>query len=402
MRTEDVSGLSASQSVSDHRDLKLPVYLDNHATTPLDSRVLDAMLPYLQGKFGNPASRSHSFGWEANSAVELARKQVANLIGAAPNEIIFTSGATESDNLAIKGVAEANRDRGRHIVTVVTEHKAVLDSCKYLEHAGTEVTYLPVGNDGLIDLDLFHRTLRDDTVLVTIMAANNETGVLQPVEQIGAMCRKRQIAFHTDAAQAAGKLPINVAQQNIDLLSISGHKLYGPKGVGVLFVRKNPALRVAPQIHGGGHEHGFRSGTLNTPGIVGLGKACELAQQELPRESCRIAGLRNRLRDRIMGDLDGVSMNGSLEQRLPGNLNVSFTRVQGEDLMTALDDIAVSSGAACTSDHVEPSYVLKALGLSDDLAQTSIRFGIGRFTTEEEIDYAAGRVIETVRQLRDF
>ena len=380
----------------------LPIYLDNHATTPLDPRVLEAMLPYLQNKFGNPASRSHSFGWEASKAVDLARRQVASLIGAAPDEIIFTSGATESDNLAIKGVAESNRDRGGHIITVLTEHKAVLDSCKHLEHCGFEVTYLPVQNDGLMNLGEFRRALRADTILVTIMAANNETGVLQPIQEIGAICRERGLAFHTDAAQAAGKVPINVSAQNVDLLSISGHKLYGPKGVGALYVRKGPDLTVAPQIHGGGHEHGLRSGTLNAPGIVGLGKACELAQQELPEESCRIAGLRNRLRDRITSELDGVSINGSIEHRVPGNLNVSFSGIQGEDLLTALDDIALSSGAACTSDHIEPSYVLKRLGLSDDLAQASIRFGVGRFTTEPEVDYAAGRVIETVRQLRQF
>jgi len=380
----------------------LPIYLDNHATTPLDPRVLESMLPFLQGKFGNPASRSHSFGWEASKAVDLARQQVAHLIGAAPEEIIFTSGATESDNLAIKGVAESDCDRGRHIITVHTEHKAVLDSCKHLEHCGFEVTYLPVQNDGRVDLDAFGRALRPETILVTVMAANNETGVLQPIAEIGAICRERRIAFHTDAAQAVGKVPINLAAQNVDLLSISGHKLYGPKGVGVLYVRKSSAVTVAPQIHGGGHEHGLRSGTLNAPGIVGLGKACEIAKNELPEEACRIAGLRNRLRERIMSELDGVTINGSIEHRVPGNLNVSFAGVQGEDLLTALDDIAVSSGAACTSDHVEPSYVLKALGLSDDLAQASIRFGLGRFTTEPEVDYAAGRVIETVRQLREF
>jgi cysteine desulfurase len=380
----------------------LPIYLDNHATTPLDPRVLESMLPFLQGKFGNPASRSHSFGWEASKAVDLARQQVAHLIGAAPEEIIFTSGATESDNLAIKGVAESDCDRGRHIITVHTEHKAVLDSCKHLEHCGFEVTYLPVQKDGRVDLDAFGRALRPETILVTVMAANNETGVLQPIAEIGAICRERRIAFHTDAAQAVGKVPINVAAQNVDLLSISGHKLYGPKGVGVLYVRKSSAVTVAPQIHGGGHEHGLRSGTLNAPGIVGLGKACEIAKNELPEEACRIAGLRNRLRERIMSELDCVTINGSIEHRVPGNLNVSFAGVPGEDLLTALDDIAVSSGAACTSDHVEPSYVLKALGLSDDLAQASIRFGLGRFTTEPEVDYAAGRVIETVRQLREF
>jgi len=378
MRTEAPPTFAQQRAAA---GVTLPIYLDNHATTPLDPRVLEAMLPYLQNKFGNPASLSHSFGWEASKAVDLARRQVASLIGAAPDEIIFTSGATESDNLAIKGVAESNRDRCGHIITVLTEHKAVLDSCKHLEHCGFEVTYLPVQNDGLMNLGEFRRALRADTILVTIMAANNETGVLQPIQEIGAICRERGLAFHTDAAQAAGKVPINVSAQNVDLLSISGHKLYGPKGVGALYVRKGPDLTVAPQIHGGGHEHGLRSGTLNAPGIVGLGKACELAQQELPEESCRIAGLRNRLRDRITSELDGVSINGSIEHRVPGNLNVSFSGIQGEDLLTALDDIALSSGAACTSDHIEPSYVLKRLGLSDDLAQASIRFGVGRFTT---------------------
>jgi cysteine desulfurase len=399
MRTEAPPSSPQPQAVG---GLKLPIYLDNHATTPLDPRVLETMLPYLQGKFGNPASRSHSFGWEASKAVDVARQQVSSLIGATPDEIIFTSGATESDNLAIKGVAESRRDDGGHIITVVTEHKAVLDSCKHLENCGFEVTYLPVQRDGLLDLDAFRRALRPDTILVTIMAANNETGVLQPIAEIGSICREREIAFHTDAAQAVGKVPLNVSEQHIDLLSLSGHKIYGPKGVGALYVRKNPALQVAPQIHGGGHENGFRSGTLNAPGIVGLGKACVLAQNELQEESCRIAGLRNRLRDRIMTELEGVSVNGSTEHRVPGNLNISFAGIQGEDLLTALDDIAVSSGAACTSDHIEPSYVLKALGLSDDLAQASIRFGLGRFTTEPEVDYAAGRVIETVRQLREF
>jgi cysteine desulfurase len=360
------------------------------------------MLPYLSGKFGNPASRSHSFGWEAAKAVDEARERVAKLIGAAADEIVFTSGATESNNLAIKGVAEVNRERGRHIVTVVTEHKAVLDSCKHLEQWGCEVTYLPVQSDGLIDLGELRRALRDDTILVSSMAANNETGVVQPFGEIGSICRKRRILFHTDAAQAAGKVPIDVGRDNIDLLSISGHKLYGPKGVGALYVRRNSDVRLAPQIDGGGHEHGMRSGTLNVPGIVGLGKACDLARTEMSEEACRIAGLRNRLRDGIVSQLSGVSVNGSSEQRLPGNLNVSFAGVQGEDLLTALDGIALSSGAACTSDHVDPSYVLKALGLSDELAQASIRFGLGRFTTQAEVDYAGARVVEGVRQLREF
>lgn len=382
--------------------VKLPIYMDNHATTPLDPRVLDEMLPYLREAFGNAASRSHSFGWAAGKAVDKAREQVANLIGGTADEIVFTSGATESDNLAIKGVADANRNRGRHIVTAVTEHKAVLDSCKRLEQYGFEVTYLPVQRDGLIDLDQLRRAFRDDTILVTIMAANNETGVLQPLAEIGKLCRERDATFHTDAAQGAGKIPIDVSKQCLDLASIAGHKIYGPKGVGALYVRRDPRVQVTAQIDGGGHEYGLRSGTLNVPGIVGLGAACSIAREQLPAEACRIAGLRNRLRDKLLAELDGVSVNGSGEHRLPGNLNVSFARVQGEELLTALDDIALSSGAACTSAHIEPSYVLKALGLTDELAQASLRFGIGRFNNEAEVDYVAGRVIETVRQLREL
>lgn len=381
--------------------IRLPIYLDNHATTPVDPHVLDEMLPYLKEKFGNAASRSHSFGWAADKAVQIARARVAKLIRARPEEIVFTSGATESDNLAIKGIAEAYRDKGTHIVTATTEHKAVLDSCKHLEHMGFRVTYLEVQKHGLIDLDDLSQSLTADTILVSIMFANNEVGVVQPIAEIGKVCRERGIAFHTDAAQAAGKAPIDVAAQNIDLLSISAHKLYGPKGVGILYVRKN-GPKVLPQIDGGGHEHGLRSGTLNVPGIVGLGKACEICSEELPQESSRIAQLRDRLRDKLAAGLDGISINGSMEHRLPGNLNVSFAGVDGEELLTALDDIALSSGAACTSAHIEPSYVLKALGLSDELAQASLRFGIGRFNTQDEVDYVAGRVIETVRQLRDL
>jgi cysteine desulfurase len=396
--------LAVNRQAADHvpaNSVNLPIYLDNHATTPVDPRVLEEMLPYFGEKFGNAASRNHSFGWAAEEAVETARVGIAQLIGARAEEIVITSGATEGDNLAIKGVAEAHREKGNHIVTAVTEHKAVLDSCRHLEKYGFRVTYLRVQKDGLIDLDDLRRSFGDDTILVTIMAANNETGVLQPIAEIGKLCRERGVVFHTDAAQAAGKIPIDVVAQNIDLLSISAHKLYGPKGVGILFVRSN-GLRLAPMIDGGGHEHGMRSGTLNVPGIVGLGKACEICEQEMPQESCRIAGLRNRLRDKIVSSLDEVYVNGSVEQRLPGNLNISFAGVDGEELLTALDDIAVSSGAACTSAHIEPSYVLKALGLADELAQSSLRFGIGRFNTEAEIDYVAGRVIETVQQLREL
>ena len=381
-------------------DLKLPIYLDNHSTTPVDPRVLEAMLPYLTDKFGNAASRSHSFGWAADQAVETARAQVASLIRARADEIVFTSGATESDNLAIKGIAEAYRSKGDHIITVATEHKAVLDSCKRLEKCGYSVTYLPVQNDGLIDLANFRRAMNDTTILVTIMAANNETGVLQPIEEIGKLCRERGVIFHTDAAQAIGKIPIDVVRQNIDLLSISAHKAYGPKGVGALYVRDG--INITPTIDGGGHERGMRSGTLNVPGVVGLARACEICHEEMLQESCRIAGLRNRLHEKIKAGLDEVYVNGSMEHRLPGNLNISFAGVDGEELMTAIDDVAVSSGAACTSAHIEPSYVLKALGASDELAQSSIRFGIGRFSSEAEIDYVAAKVVSTVQQLRDL
>jgi cysteine desulfurase len=381
-------------------NLKLPIYLDNHSTTPVDPRVLEEMLPYLSDKFGNAASRSHSFGWAADEAVETARARVATLIGATSEEVVFTSGATESDNLAIKGVAEAYRGKGNHIITAVTEHKAVLDSCKRLEKYGYCITYLPVKPDGLLSLEDVERAMDSQTILVSIMAANNEIGVLQPIEEIGKLCRDRGVIFHSDAAQALGKIPIGVVRQNIDLLSISAHKAYGPKGVGALYVRHG--IELFPAIDGGGHEHGMRSGTLNVPGIVGLGKACEISHEEMPHESCRIAGLRNRLHDKIESGLDEVYVNGSMEHRLPGNLNMSFAGVDGEELMTAIDDVAVSSGAACTSAHIEPSYVLKALGITDELAQSSIRFGIGRFNTEAEIDYVAAKVIHTVQQVREL
>ena len=394
------TNLTDKSALPSMSNLKFPIYLDNHATTPVDPRVLDAMLPYLADKFGNAASRSHSFGWSADEAVETARGQVAALIGANKNEIVFTSGATESDNLAIKGIAEAYRGKGNHIITVCTEHKAVLDSCKRLETSGCNLLYLPVKKDGLIDLDALCAAISDSTILVTIMAANNETGVLQPITEIGRLCREHGVIFHSDAAQAFGKIPLDMVRQNIDLLSISAHKLYGPKGVGALYVRRG--IEIVPIIDGGGHERGMRSGTLNVPGIVGLGKACEIAHREMSQESCRIAGLRDRLHEKIKSGLGEVYVNGSIEQRLPGNLNMSFAGVDGEELMTAIDDIAVSSGAACTSAHIEPSYVLKALGVSDELAQSSIRFGIGRFNTEAEIDYAAGKVVHTVQQLREL
>jgi cysteine desulfurase len=384
--------------------VKLPVYMDNHATTPMDPRVLEEMLPYFMEKFGNSASRNHSFGWSAEEGVELARERIAKLVGATTKEIIFTSGATESDNLAIKGVAEMYKEKGNHIITAVTEHKAVLDTCKRLEKYGYRVTYMPVQKDGLVDLEELKRAMDSGkTILVTIMAANNEIGVLQPFAEIGKLCRERGIIFHTDATQAVGKIPIDVNKQNIDLLSISAHKMYGPKGVGALYVRrKNPRVQISAIIDGGGHERGMRSGTLNVPGIVGLGKACAIASEEMTKEACHLAGLRNRLRDRIMSHLDEVYINGSMEHRLPGNLNISFAYVEGESLLMGINDIAVSSGSACTSATLEPSYVLKALGTGDDLAHSSIRFGIGRFNTEAEIDYVADRVVETVSRLREL
>ena len=388
---------------SNGKGVKLPIYMDNHATTPMDPRVLEEMLPYFMEKFGNAASRNHSFGWAAEEGVETARERIAKLIGATTKEVIFTSGATESDNLAIKGVAEMYREKGNHIITQATEHKAVLDTCKRLEKYGYRVTYLPVQKDGLIDLDDLKRAMDDKTILVTIMAANNEIGVLQPVAEIGKLCHERGVIFHTDATQAIGKIPFDVTKKNVDLASISAHKMYGPKGVGALYVRrKNPRVQISAIIDGGGHERGMRSGTLNVPSIVGLGKACAIAQEDMPQESCKMAGLRNRLKDRIMGKLDEVYINGSMEHRLPGNLNISFAYVEGESLLMGINDVAVSSGSACTSATLEPSYVLKALGTGDDLAHSSIRFGIGRFNTEAEVDYVADRVIDTVERLREL
>jgi cysteine desulfurase len=377
--------------------------MDNHATTPVDPRVLEEMLPYFTNKFGNAASRNHSFGWAGEEAIETARERIAKLIGATPKEIIFTSGATESDNLAIKGVAEMYREKGNHIITAVTEHKAVLDTCKRLEKSGFRVTYLPVQKDGLVDLDDLKRAMDEKTILVTIMAANNEIGVVQPIAEIGKLCHEKGVIFHTDATQYVGKVPMDVIKQNLDLVSISGHKMYGPKGVGALYVRrKNPRVQLSPLIDGGGHERGMRSGTLNVPGIAGLGKACAICSEEMPQESCRMAGLRNRLRDKIMSSLDEVYINGSIEHRLPNNLNISFAYVEGESLLMGINDIAVSSGSACTSATLEPSYVLKALGTGDDLAHSSIRFGLGRFKTEAEVDYVAARVTETVQRLREL
>ena len=380
------------------------IYLDNHATTKLDPRVLEAMMPYLTEEYGNAASRNHPFGWEAERAVETAREQVATLIGARSKEILWTSGATESDNLAIKGAVAFYKDKGNHVITLQTEHKAVLDTCKALERSGdAEVTYLKPRADGLVDLAALEAAMTDKTVLVTIMHGNNEIGVLQPVAEIGKLTRERGILFHTDAAQSAGKVPIDVEAMNIDLLSISGHKMYGPKGIGAIYVRsRKPRVRLVSQMDGGGHERGMRSGTLNVPGIVGLGKAAELALEDMGAETERVKALRERMRARLFKELDEVYLNGDLEQRLPGNLNVSFAYVEGESLMMGLKDIAVSSGSACTSASLEPSYVLKALGVGDDLAHTSIRFGIGRFNTEEEVDAVTDRVIAEVRRLRDM
>jgi cysteine desulfurase len=383
--------------------LKLPIYLDNHATTPVDPRVVEAMLPFFNAQFGNAASRNHAFGWEAEKAAENGREQIARLVGATPKEIIFTSGATEADNLAIKGVAEMYREKGNHIITMVIEHKAVLDTCKRLEKYGYQVTYLPVSREGLIDLDELRAAITDKTILVTIMYANNEIGVLQDIEAIGKICKERGVLFHTDATQAVGKIPVDAQKMNVDLASLSAHKMYGPKGIGALYVRRrNPRVQVAPIIDGGGHERGMRSGTLNVPGIVGFGKACEIAAQEMPAEMERLRGLRDRLRARLEAKLDEVYINGSMTRRLPHNLNMSFAYVEGESLLMGINDVAVSSGSACTSATLEPSYVLKALGVGEDLAHTSIRFGIGRFNTEEEIDYVVDRVAETVSRLREL
>jgi cysteine desulfurase len=385
----------------------LPLYMDNHATTPLDPRVLEAMMPYFTGKFGNAASRNHQFGWEAESAVEIARGQIAKLIGATAKEIIFTSGATESNNLAIKGIAEMYRERGNHIITQVTEHKAVLDTCKKLEKMGYIVTYLPVSADGLIDLEDLRRAIVTEgpnkTILVSIMYANNEIGVIQPIREIGKICHEKGVLFHTDAVQAVGKIPVDVIADNIDVLSLSGHKIYGPKGVGALYVRRrNPRVQITEQINGGGHERGMRSGTLNVPGIVGLGAACEICQNEMVGEAERERELRDYLREKLEKALDYTQVNGNMEHHLPGNLNMSFVYVEGESLLMGINDIAVSSGSACTSATLEPSYVLKALGLGDEIAHSSIRFGLGRFNTKAEVDYVADKIIDVVLKLREL
>ncbi|WP_244237511.1 IscS subfamily cysteine desulfurase [Corallococcus llansteffanensis] len=432
--------------------MNLPIYMDNHATTPLDPRVLEAMLPYLREDFGNAASRNHAFGWKAEAAVEKARRQVAELIGASEKEIVFTSGATESDNLAIKGVIEFYKSKGDHIITLKTEHKAVLDTCKRLERVrqerldelkllrlgqlaerdvqpedlaelsakfdieadatyrkwselptgGARVTYLDVEKDGRVSLEKLAAAMTPKTVLVSIMFANNEIGVVQPVAEIGKLCREKGVLFHCDAVQGIGKVPFDVETMNVDLASISAHKMYGPKGVGALYVRRKPRVRIAPMVDGGGHERGMRSGTLNVASIVGFGAAAEVAKQDLPSEAARLFRLRERLRTGILEQLDLVTVNGSLEHRMPGSLNVSFSYVEGEALMMSIKDVAVSSGSACTSSSLEPSYVLRALGVEEDMAHSSIRFGLGRFNTEEEVDFVIRLVVDKVRKLRDM
>ena len=383
--------------------MKMPIYMDNHATTRMDPRVFEVMKPYFLDIYGNAASRNHSFGWEAEEAVEKSRKQIADLIGATPKEIVFTSCATESNNLAIKGIAQMYAERGNHIITQATEHKAVLDTCKRLEKEGVRVTYLPVKTDGLIDLDQLRDAITDKTILISIMYANNEIGVVQPMAEIAKIAKEKGVLVHSDAVQAVGKIPVNVNKDGIDVLSLTAHKLYGPKGVGALYVRRrNPRVQITAQMDGGGHERGMRSGTLNVPGIAGLGAACEICSKEMVEETKRLRFLRDKLKDRLMNDLDETYINGSWEHRLPHNLNISFAYVEGESLLMGINDIAVSSGSACTSATLEPSYVLKALGAGDDLAHSSIRFGIGRFNTEEEVDYVGNKVAEVVKKLREL
>lgn len=377
-----------------------PLYLDMQATSPVDPRVLDAMLPYLTEQFGNPHSRTHMYGWESENAVEKGRAQIAKLIGANPKEIVFTSGATESNNISLKGVAHFYKGKKKHIITTQTEHKCVLDSCRYLQQEGFDVTYLPVKKDGLIDIDQLKEEIRSDTVLVSVMLVNNEIGVIQPMKEIGQICRERKIFFHTDAAQAIGKIPVNVDEMNIDLMSMSAHKVYGPKGIGALYIRRRPRVRLEPQMSGGGQERGLRSGTVPTPLVVGFGAACEIAQKELEADTEHVLKLEKRLYEGISSRLEGVEVNGSMEHRYFGNMNISFAGVEGESLLMGLKDVAVSSGSACTSASLEPSYVLRALGVEEDMAHTSIRFGIGRFTTEEEVDRAIELTVTQVEKLR--
>jgi cysteine desulfurase len=384
--------------------MKLPIYMDNHATTPVDPRVLEVMLPYFTQDFGNAASRNHAFGWKAEEAVEHAREQIGQMIGGSGKEIVFTSGATESNNLALKGAAWFHKERGKHIITVQTEHKAILDTCKRLEKEGFRVTYLPVEKDGRVSVERVVDAVEPDTILVSVMLANNEIGTVNPVAEIAQAVKKKQkgVLVHTDAVQGAGKIPFDVEQAGVDMASLSAHKMYGPKGVGALWVRRKPRVRIDPIIDGGGHERGMRSGTLNVPGIVGFGKASELARLEMASETQKLVALRSRLHDGIAKGLSHVYVNGSMEHRLPGNLNLSFAFVEGEALMMAIKDVAVSSGSACTSASLEPSYVLRACGVGEELAHTSIRFGLGRFNTEEEVDYVVKLVVEKVTKLREL
>ncbi len=379
-----------------------PIYLDYQATTPMDPRVVEAMMPYFTEKFGNPHSRNHAYGWEAEEAVEKARAQIAELINADPREIVFTSGATESNNLAIAGVGRFYKDRKNHIITVVTEHKCVLDTCRHLEQEGFTITYLPVQKNGLVDLDVLKNAITPKTVLVSVMGVHNEIGVIQPLKEIGEICRAQRVFFHTDCAQAFGKTPLDVEAMKIDLMSISGHKIYGPKGIGALYVRRKPRIRLVPLIHGGGQERGMRSGTLPTPLCVGLGEAAVIAKREMTAEAARLTSLRDRFYDKIKARLSETYLNGDFEHRIPGNLNISFAFVEGEGLMMGITDLSVSSGSACTSASLEPSYVLRALGVGEDLAHTSLRIGFGRFTTETDVEYAADRIVEAVQKLRDM
>ncbi|MEK6603021.1 MAG: IscS subfamily cysteine desulfurase [Nitrospirota bacterium] len=383
--------------------MKFPIYMDNHSTTPMDPRVLEAMLPYFIEKFGNAASRNHQFGWEAEEAVENARKQIARLIHCDAKEIVFTSGATESDNLALKGVVEMYKEKGDHIITCTTEHRAILDTCKSLEKRGIKVTYLPVEKDGRVNPDEVRKAITDKTILISIMLANNEIGTIHPIAEIGKIAKEKGILLHCDATQGVGKIPVDVEALKVDLMSFTSHKIYGPKGVGALYVRKKgPRVRLVPQIDGGGHERGMRSGTLPVPLIIGFGKACELCEQEMPVESKRIAAMRDRLQAQIMKDLDESYLNGHPTERLPHNLNISFAYVEGEALLMGVKEVALSSGSACTSATLEPSYVLRALGVGSDLAHSSIRFGLGRFTTDEEVDYTGKRMVEAVKRLREM
>ncbi|CAK9184107.1 unnamed protein product [Ilex paraguariensis] len=395
---EDTSGVSMKGVKISGR----PLYLDMQATSPVDPRVLDAMLPYYLSRFGNPHSRTHLYGWESDQAVESARSQIAALINASAKEIIFTSGATESNNISVKGVMNFYRDKKRHIITTQTEHKCVLDSCRHLQQEGFDATYLPVRADGLVDLDELRAAIRPDTGIVSVMMVNNEIGVIQPMEEIGKICREMNVPFHTDAAQGLGKIPIDVEKMNISLMSLSGHKIYGPKGIGALYMRRRPRIRVEPQMNGGGQERGIRSGTVPTPLVVGFGAACELAMKELEYDDKRIRALQERLLNGIREKIDGVVVNGSVESRYAGNLNLSFAYVEGESLLMGLKEVAVSSGSACTSASLEPSYVLRALGVDEDMAHTSIRYGIGRFTTEEEIDRAVELTVQQVEKLREM